>query len=51
MITVPEYGEMLYMSDEELKEKIESLSEEDAKELLFLTISFRNHFDGRVEKE
>ncbi len=49
MLTVPEYWEMLYMDDEELKRKIESLSEEDAKELLYLTISFGNHFDGRVK--
>ena len=49
MLTVPEYWEMLYMDDKELKRKIESLSEEDAKELLYLTISFKNHFDGRIK--
>lgn len=49
MLTVPEYREMLYMDDKELERKIESLSEEDAKELLYLTISFGNRFDGRVK--
>lgn len=49
MITVQKYAKMLGMDDEELRKCISEMKEKDAKELLFLIMSFTNNWGKEKE--
>ncbi|MCI8378627.1 MAG: hypothetical protein HFH72_08935 [Lachnospiraceae bacterium] len=49
MINVPQYERMLRMDDGELRKCISEMKEKDAKELLFLIMSFANNWGKEKE--